>query len=285
MGNAGWLDALPGLIAGLAERWELRIGDAFPGLTYNYVTRCSLADGRRAVLKVCFPGYEFVTEVEALRLMGGQGAAALLAADGERLAFLLERLEPGTPLESLRDDEEATRIAAGVMRRLWRPLPEVHPFPTTAKWALGLSRLRAAHDGGTGPFAEALVAEAEETFAAFLAEPHPAVLLHGDLHHGNILQSERGWLAIDPKGLAGEAEYEVGALLMNPRSLYDHPTPGAVLERRLDILAAELGFERERLRAWGMARSVLSACWALEDHGSGWEFAITCAELLSRRGR
>jgi streptomycin 6-kinase len=38
-----------------------------------------------------------------------------------------------------------------------------------------------------------------------------------DLHHYNVLSdSGRGWLAIDPKGLVGEVEYEVGAAIRNP---------------------------------------------------------------------
>jgi len=110
------------------------------------------------------------------------------------------------------------------------------------------------------------------------------VLLHGDLHHDNILAAERQpWLAIDPKGLVGEPEYEVGALLRNPMpGLLAIPHPERVLARRLDILAESLGFDRDRLRAWGLAQAVLAAWWSIEDHGQGWETWIACAALLDR---
>ncbi len=113
-----------------------------------------------------------------------------------------------------------------------------------------------------------------------MAEP---VLLHGDLHHENILAAEREpWLAIDPKGLVGEPAYEVGAWLRNPMpQLLDMPQPGRILARRINQLAEELGFDRARLRDWGLAQAMLSAWWSMEDSGGLSIFSITCAELLA----
>ena len=109
------------------------------------------------------------------------------------------------------------------------------------------------------------------------------MLLHGDLHHGNILSAERQpWLALDPKGVVGEAEYEVGALLRNPMpQILDEAQPRQLLSRRVDQLAEELGFDRARLIGWGLAQAVLSAWWTYEDHGHGWEPGIACANHLA----
>jgi streptomycin 6-kinase len=127
-----------------------------------------------------------------------------------------------------------------------------------------------------------LVERAEATFTEFLATPYEPVLLHGDLHHGNILTAQREpWLALDPKGVVGEAAYEVGAFLRNPMPrLLQGPDPGRLLARRVDQMAEELGFDRERLLRWGIAQAVLSAWWSYEDHGHGWEPAIACARYL-----
>ena len=76
------------------------------------------------------------------------------------------------------------------------------------------------------------------------------VLLHRDLHHGTILLSaqRKSWLAIDSKGLLGEREYEVGAMLRNPMpKLLTQPQPERILSRRLDQLSEELEFDRDRL--------------------------------------
>lgn len=284
--GARWLSRLPETLAACAERWSLELGRAFEPASYNYVVAAARADGTRAALKVGFPGRALAREAEALRLFGGRGCARLLESDVEAGALLIERVEPGTPLGGLADgagDEEATAAAAGVMRDLWRPAPAAHDFPTAADWATGFGRLRGRFGGGCGPLPEDLVAEAEALFDELLGSAREAVLLHADLHHGNILAAGRGrWLAIDPQGLVGEPAYEAGALLRNPLpQLFEMRRPVEVLSRRIDALAAALNLDRARVRGWGLAQVVLSAWWMVEDHGAGWEASIACARLLA----
>ena len=237
------------------------------------------------MLKVGVPGPELLSEVEALRLFGGRGAARLVAADARSGALLLERVEPGAPLVALceEDDAAATSAAAGVMKKLWRPAPEVHNFPTAAGWGEGLVRLREHFGGGTGPFPRRLFEEAETLFAELLASAAVPVLTHGDLHHGNVLAATRDpWLAIDPKGLVAEPAYEVGALLRNPMpQLLRRPDPVRVTERRIAQLSDELGFERARVRGWGLAQAVLSEWWGIEDTGELGEWGCAAAEVIA----
>ncbi len=283
-GEAGtaWIGRLPGIIDQCASRWSLTVAPPFAPLSYNYVAPAVGADGTPLVLKVGFPCRELLFEAEALRLFDGNGICRLLAFDNDAGARLLEQVQPGTTIDGL-DDEKGVAVAAGVMQRLWRPAPAGHPFPTTADWGKGFARTRERFDGGTGPLPAALFERGESLFSELLASSAEPVLLHGDLHHFNILAAGPGkWLAIDPKGLVGEPAYEVGALLRNPRpSLLDQAHPEQTLARCIDLFADALGFDRHRLRDWGIAQAVLSACWSVEDHGSGWEFAITCAEHLS----
>jgi streptomycin 6-kinase len=250
--GVAWLERLPALIAACEQRWSLVAGPPF-ALSYNYVAPAIRADGTKVVLKVGFPGRELMTEIEALRLYDGHGIVRLLDSDREQGALLLERLSPGTMLAEVADDVAATSIAAGVMRKLWQgpggTPPAEHTFPSVADWAAGLHRLRDEFGGGAGPFPAALVEEAETLFAELIGSMGTPVLLHGDLHHENILAAEREpWLALDPKGVVGEAEYETGALLRNrlPEQLAA-PQTGRILARRVDQLAEELGFDRARL--------------------------------------
>jgi streptomycin 6-kinase len=278
-----WLAQLPALLAECERRWSLTLDSPF-ALSYNYVAPATRADGTKVVLKAGVPGRELRTEIESLRLFDGRGSVALFDSDVELGAMVLERLQPGDTLDTVTDDVAATAAAAQVMRDLWRPPPAQHTFPTVADWGLGFERLRRQF-GDAPPFSPRLVDEAEELFASLSATSAAPMLLHGDLHHGNILSARRRpWLAIDPKGLVGEPAYEVGALLRNPRpALLAEPQPGAILARRIDQLSDELGFDRARVRGWALAQAVLSAWWSYEDHGRGWEFAITCAELLGAR--
>src|SRR5207249_103772 len=110
------------------------------------------------------PAGEFRAEAEALRLFDGRGAARLLAADLGRGALLLERLEPGTPLTDIADAAETATIAAGVMRRLWRPAPPGHPFPSVADWVRGMAE-RAPRLAAGGPIPAGWLDEALTLFA------------------------------------------------------------------------------------------------------------------------
>ena len=280
--GAEWLRNLPSLLAECEQRWSLTIGPPFPNLSYNYAARATRQDGTTVVVKAGFPDREFKTEAEALRLYAGRGAVQLLDADVEKGALLLEHITPGTLLSTVQDDDEATSIAAQVMQQLWRPVPANHPFPTITDWAKGMARLRKEFNGGSGPFPASLVDRAERLFEELLSSMREPVLLHGDLHHFNILSASRQpWLAIDPKGVVGEAEYEVGALLRNPSpEIAIRPGLRQVLSRRIDQLAEELGFDRARLRDWSLAQAVLSAWWSYEDHGDGWDVSIAIAENL-----
>jgi streptomycin 6-kinase len=107
-------------------------------------------------------------------------------------------------------------------------------------------------------------------------------LLHGDLHHENIMSAGRQpWLAIDPKGLVAEPAYETGALLRNlwlPR--LTQPQPEQAIARRADVLTEELGFDRVRLLAWGLYQAVLAAWWCLEDDLECWRYFVRHATLI-----
>jgi len=286
-GDAGrsWLEGLPALVEECSARWSLKVGPHFPQLSYNYAAPAEGAGGERLVLKLGVPVPELFSEMEAMRAFGGRGAARLFAADAGRGALLLERLEPGTPLVTLceEDDGAATSAAASVMRRLRRAAPDAHDFPTAADWGRGFERCRAHFGGGTGPFPRGLFEEAESLYAELLSTSAEPVLLHGDLHHGNILAAAREpWLAIDPKGLVGEPPYEVGALLRNPLpQLLGWPNPVRVTERRIARLSEELGLERARVRGWGLAQAALSAWWSIEDGGGLGEFGFAAAEVLA----
>lgn len=289
--SLAWLNRLPALTDELARRWSLKVEGPFPNLSYNWVAPARREDGAPAVLKLSHPGEkEFVTEAAALAAFGGRGICRLLELDLDRGAMLLERLQPGRPLAELGDDEEATAAAAGVMRELWRPATRDHGFPTVSDWSGGFGRLRRRYGGGTGPMPGKLVEEAEALFAELLASEGEPLLLHGDLHQENILSAGHSvghsvgrepWLAIDPKGVVGEAAYDTAALLHNPVGTLDAPDPKRLLERRLDVLSGELGLDRARVRAWGLAQAVLAAYWGLEDGGRVWEEALGFARLLA----
>ena len=270
-GDAGdaFLCDLPRRLDEYAQRWGLTLLPAFPHLSYNYVAPAVRRDGSEAVLKLGVPHRELRSEVAALTHYAGAGCVALLEADPDGGALLLARLRPGATLRQLvyTDDVKTTAILAEVMAALWRPAPAAHAMLTIDVWAAELAALRLHFGGGTGPFPAPLVDTAEGLFAELLASSAAPVVLHGDLHHDNVLAAQGGrWLAIDPKGVVGEREFEVYALLRNPLGWpLAQPDPARVLRRRIDQVADRLGLDRERMRLWSVAQCVLSAWWDYSD--------------------
>ena len=280
-----WLLSLPDRLARASAIWNIQIDAPLTELSYNYVAPAILADGRPIILKASFPGnHTFVREVAALRHYAGRGIAGLIAVDETEGLLLLERLRPGVQLASLAADEQATLIAAQVIKALLRPAPEPpQPFPTAASHARQLDTLRAAFAGGTGPFPQRLVEQAETLFRELLASSGPPMLIHADLQHYNILADGDSWRAIDPQGVIAEAEYEVGALLRNPvHQLHTLGDFTKLTERRVAILSEALGFERQRIASWGMAQAILSAWWSYEDHGQPESVWLSIAEILAQ---
>jgi streptomycin 6-kinase len=143
--------------------------------------------------------------------------------------------------------------------------------PTVERWGEGFTRHVASGDPRVP---RALVEPAQRIFRDLCLTQRNPALLHGDLHHYNVLSDRtRGWCAIDPKGVVGELEYEIGAALRNP---FDRPDLFAtidVVERRLDQFGLVLGIDVGRARSWAFAQAVLSAIWSVEDGADGGEAA------------
>jgi streptomycin 6-kinase len=263
-GGAEWLESLPAIVAACAKRWSLRIGPAFPGQNVSHVRAVECPDGTRAVLKVNAPEEESEREGHALRLWGGRGAVTLLAHDESARALLLERCEPGTPLWEVEDDEEATRLAARALRRIWRPAPQEHGFRVlreeAAWWAEKIPSDWKALDG---PFERRLLDEAVSACLELGPDQGEEVVLHQDFHGGNVLRAEREpWLVIDPKPLVGEREFDAASLLRDRRWLLGGGGDAARIRRRLDLLGDDLGLDRERMRRWGIAHALI---WGFSD--------------------
>ncbi len=254
-------------------------------LSYNYVCFATLQNGRDGVLKIGIPNRELTSEIECLKVWDGlptRPAVRLIESDAEHGMLLLERLHPAHPLTSIADDARATAIAADMMSRLWRPAPHAQNLITLRSWFDGLDGLRPRFGGGTGPFPARLVETAEGLIRELFAEDE-SWLIHGDLHHYNILSHGDEWRVIDPKGVIGAREYEVAPFMLNP---FHRPRPDFKREtaRRLDIFSERLSLDRSRLWAWTVAHSVLSAWWDLQEDGTGGEFAIACGDAFLELG-
>jgi streptomycin 6-kinase len=239
-----WLDQLPRVVAELAAAWGLALEEPLD------TPRSLVVPAGDVVLKLNAPShFEADHEADALVWWDGRGAVRVVARADEHRAFLIERCRPGTRLWDSGADEPSA--VAELLPRLWSEVPEPHPFRFAADEALRWDEeVAVRYEHGGRPFERALVDLASNVFRT--ADPGARVLVNQDLHGGNILSATREpWLVIDPKPLVGERELDAVGLLRN--AAWNGGTPA--VRRWLDMLA-ELGLDRQRAQAWGVAHAL-----------------------------
>lgn len=275
-GAKDWLDNIPKLIKVFEEKWSIKVDKPFE-LSYNYTAPARRQNGEEVVLKIGFPeDKEFKSEIEALKIFNGEGSVKLLESDLESCVILLERVKPGENIESLEDDI-ATKVIASIIKKIHKGVPENNNLLLLSDWYKGFEKYIKEY-GSKGPLPFYLINKAQKTFKELIESQGELKVLHGDLHHGNILLATREpYLTIDPKGVIGESEYEVSAMMRNP---YLKIIDEKVLERRIDILSDELGFDKKRITSWGFAQTILSCIWSIEDKTKGWTHSLNIGKTL-----
>ena len=288
-----WLADLPQCLAALEKRWQLRELRPVASLSFNFVAFATESrHGREVVLKVS-PDPS-VTAAESAWLLHhvGNTVVGVLAASPD--AYLMECLSPGLPLDpqSQREDRQTAREIASLIHRLSRsptPADQAGLFRAVTQDSSGFVDYSRAF-GDRGAVDAKLVDAAKTVWSTLVASPSPPCLVHGDLHHGNVLVSARGDgtsrpVVIDPHGLIAETEYECAAMLRNRLAWCpNEATVARAVSDRVAILAEVLALDPERIAAWGFAQTVLSACWeALATKGVQDAAVLAAARALRRQ--
>ncbi|HZE87115.1 MAG TPA: aminoglycoside phosphotransferase family protein [Methylomirabilota bacterium] len=280
-----WVEDIPGIIKKYEQEWDITCLPPFP-LSYNYVAPAKTQDEKHVVLKISFPNNkEFPLEMKALEFYNGIGAIKILQEDIKNDVMLLEKAEPGTRVRDITPEKEQISYVSDLLKQFHKPIPDdlASPFPTIPDWAKAFDRYKEKFSSESGPIPQWMFEKAQNIFKEFPKEKKEHVLLHGDLHSDNILSSQRGWLVIDPKGIVGEREFELGTYLRNP--YYDYPKGSDYIKletERILQFSEQLGFDKNRLRDWAFACAVISLLWSLEDENYFNEIYIQNAELLNK---
>jgi len=272
-----WLSDLPKITDEISKKWSLKIERHFPNLSYNYVAPCVCEGGIEAVLKIGLPeeNPEIFSEANFLQISNGAGAVKLLKFDKKHRALLLEKLTPGKHLKEIFRGKEmqAVETAIVVMRKLRREPPANCDFRRLEDWFQGFDR------AGNTDFPQECIEKARKIFCE--SNSSQKFLLHGDLHHENILSATREeFLAIDPKGIVGDIGYEIAVFLNNHRWwLSSEPDLPEKLNHAVRKFSEVFAIEPQNLKKWAYAQMVLSAWWTFEESGENWQTDLALAEI------
>lgn len=290
--GAEWISELPRIVDELLERWGCELDGAIMHGGVGVIVPVRRRDGATAVVKVSFPHPGNVHEPDAFAAWGGRGAVLLHERVDERFAMLLERVRTST-LAEVEDGDEVAAVAGRVGRRLAVPappdLPRLRERADAWEEELRKDAVELPH-AVPGRVVDAAVATVRE-----LGRVQPDILIHGDLHAGNILRADREpWLAVDPKGYVGDPAYDGGTLLKSRAlTLLEADDLPKAVHRVLDIFAEAAEIDRVRVERWAQLHAVQAAFWgrrhgfrrARGGPGLDWliAFADRLAELLTER--
>lgn len=258
-----WLDSIGATFADWRQTWRIELEAVAPPDTVNLVLFGQSGRAGEIVLKMSPPTYESRAELAALRLVAGPGVVRLIDADPTISIMMLERIRPGADLkEAGLADDESTCIGAERLLAFWREPERRDDLIPLDRWARELLEYV---PGSRTDLPEDLLATGAGIAHELLGAPTKQALLHGDLHHQNILWSdERGWVTIDPKGLIGDRGYDIATWMKNPWGVHLRDDFLELANRRLDIFAEMLGEDRSRLAKWTVFHAALSLCWSLD---------------------
>lgn len=253
-----WLESLDDIVQNLAKKWNLSHLKAFSNLTYNYVLSGYQNGNLPVVLKVGIENDLLQKETEMLRFFANYGAVTLIdSCDG---ALLLQRCVPSYSLTNYfpNDEENSIEIIANVIKKLHsaslkQNMSTVTPLKELLNDLYQLSNV-----------AENYVAKARDFSESLLKTTTKNVVMHGDLHHDNVIydESAQSWKIIDPAGVIGDPTYEYASFMINPiDKICKCDNALSIIENRIQKFAQIADINPHRLRQWTFVKAVLCLVW------------------------
>jgi streptomycin 6-kinase len=272
-----WIFSLPYIINELATHWKLNNITPMDNMTFNYVAKATTNTNVPVVLKVGCDAKSISSEIQALKHFAGGGSIQLIGHNDKYDALLLQQAVPGTTLKSLYPSqiEYVMDCYIDTVRKLHnKSLSNVGNYCHISDWLRAIDNLT---DKNCPSY---LVKKAVALKNVLLATMTANMFLHGDLHHDNIIKDRNNWLAIDPKGIVGEPEFEMAAFdFMDIDEMVNMSEVKNIFEARVYLLAEKAKLNLQRIKDWVFVRLILMAAWHIEDNGNP-SHCIKLAEQL-----
>lgn len=252
-----WLNKLPVAIDFCSKRWGLYNLKEQSNLSCNYVMT-GMQQKRPIVLKMGPESWTMNTEKRALQVFAAYGAIGLI--DSMEGILLLEGARPGASLRETfsEHDDQAIEIFCECAQRLYQADTPHAGFMHVGQWLAELDK--------SWPIPDDILGNARILKEKLLKSAKSDKLLHGDLHHDNIIKNNNSWLVIDPKGVIGEAIFEATVFIRNPQDLLiNDPRATSIIKNRIIKIAEKFGEDTQRLVQWCLVSAVLAWIWAIQD--------------------
>ncbi|MDF1758150.1 MAG: aminoglycoside phosphotransferase family protein [Legionellaceae bacterium] len=254
-----WLANLPGIVKQLASKYSLTDLHPVDNMSFNYIAK-GYQNSKPIILKLSLDNKGLSKEADCLKAFSNHGVVEIIAREDGCL--IIEQAQPGTTLKEYfpSNDNDSLEIICKIIKKLHTStILENNNFQY-------IEKLLKVLDNDLDIPKDVLL-NARRIRDNLLSSTQNKVLLHGDLHHDNILKNGNRWLVIDPKGFIGDPVFDVCAFISNPiPELLEQDNPGEIINQRIGGLAKWLGYPEQRIRDWHYVKIVLCWAWCLEDN-------------------
>ncbi len=260
-----WISDFPVILQKCIEKWQLKNLVFIEPLSINFVCFAESKLFGKSVLKIGVPNPELYSEITALKLFNRKNSCRIYDSDLDLGALLLERIIPGTDLTNIKESDDRFFIASEVITCLPEPIKENLDLPSYSDW---VSRAFGQAKGDDYKKILPLVNKANDFFLNLEDNYTQRMVLHGDLHHKNILNDNHGWKAIDPKGVIGLPYLESARFIKNQLEMVNESERLDNLEKMVKIFSEKMNINPKIISKCAFIDSVLSTCWSIEENDS-----------------
>ena len=269
-----WLERLPAIRAAISKKYQLSALNPVSNMSFNYV--CSgMQNEKPIMLKLGFDQQAFSKEADCLQAFEQYGSAKVIATEPGMI--IMQKLDPGMTLKSYfpqKDDQALTILCKTILQLHKAQIPKHHHF-------FPLKKILSILDQDLD-IPQKLLDSARALRDDLLLSTKKEVLLHGDLHHENLLQHGNDWKVIDPKGFIGDPLFDLCAFILGPiPELLQQNNRTGLIQKRIKICAHELQAPQQRIQDWLYVKSVLGWAWCLDDNMAP-DYFKGCVSLLEK---
>jgi streptomycin 6-kinase len=255
------------------EKWSLINIQLKSHLSANLIFTCHSDQFGDVVLKIGYPDSpEIVTEVNALKEYDGGKFCKVYEADIEAGIFLEEHIVPGIALRAEPSLDDRLSIFCELYQDLHITSDNIEAYPTYKHWVYRITEYMSTRQDCTDLYLK--MKKAKATFDAVSLDYNKELLLHGDVHHDNILQNRHGsYTIIDPKGVIGDPVFELSRFILNEFDDEVTPTLQSKVSYIITTLAARLHIPSHILKQCLYVEMTMAVCWCAESSADPTELA------------
>jgi len=252
-------DKVFGFLPKYAEQWRLSSFEQIEYYSLSCIFTCISKKYGACVLKIGMHLHLVDTEHNMLKDFAGNGLCKVYESDIENGVLLIERVMPGTQICDEPNQDIRLNEFCALVKKLYKRPTDIVKYVTYMDWVSGITSFMKSRIDYIDLYNK--MAKAEEICIYLWKKYTDRLLLHGDLHHENILLGKDGYIAIDPLGVVGASVFNVSLFIIDRVDWDDDENYDYIVK----AISSKLGIIEHDIRALVFIEACRINCCLVED--------------------